>query len=271
MSPPPAGIGWGAGFFDRRGSQKKKALHDLAWGAVSVVGNVRQNNEDRFYCDPVGRFFLVADGMGGQSAGEKASALAAELVPRQLEKELDLAKDDQTRVIAGLDAAVAYANTEIMVQSSLNPEYHNMGTTLALLLRVGTRFHAVGVGDSPIYLWRSGALEKLTTDHSLTQALLDAGTISAAEAATHRYRNVLYRYLGTKEGGLPNRIRTIEMLSGDRFAICSDGALDGLNESGLKDGLSRAAAPQQAAEEIVAGALAGGSRDNVTAVVVFVG
>lgn len=271
MSPPPAGRGWGAGFFDRRGASRKKADLDLSWGGVSVVGNVRANNEDRFFIDPVGRFFLVADGMGGQSAGEKASALAAELVPRQLERVMDFTRDDLTQVQAALNSAVAHANTEIMAQSSLNPEYHNMGTTLALLVRAGGSFHALGVGDSPIYLCRGGKLEKLTSDHSLTQALLDAGTITPTEALTHRYRNVLYRYLGTKEGGASNDVRSVDLQSGDRFAICSDGALDGLNESGLREVLLRASEPQKAAEEIVSGALAGGSRDNVTAVVVFVG
>jgi protein phosphatase len=277
MSPPPGRLGW-SGFFDRRGAAKNKAALELSWGALSVVGNFRPNNEDRFFIDPLGRFFLVADGMGGQSAGERASALAAEVIPQVLAKELDFEKGDDSQIRAALQQAVSQANTEIMSQSTLDPLCHNMGTTLALLLRVGNQFHAVGLGDSPIYRLNAGQLVKLTTDHSLTQALVDAGTLSASEAATHRYRNVLYRYLGTKEGYLGSRegnprdeVRSGELQPGDRFLICSDGALDGLNEVNLRELLKRGNNPQKVAEEIVAASLAGGSRDNVTAIVVFVG
>ncbi|MFN9371624.1 MAG: PP2C family protein-serine/threonine phosphatase [Planctomycetaceae bacterium] len=277
MSPPPAALGWG-GFFDRRPASKNKPPIELTWGALSVVGNFRPNNEDRFYVDPLGRFFLVADGMGGQSAGERASALAVEVIPRVLEKELDFEKGDLSQITAALQAAVSQANTEIISQSTLDPGCHNMGTTLALLVRVGNHFYGVGLGDSPIYLLRGGQLQKLTTDHSLTQALVDAGTISASEAATHRYRNVLYRYLGTKEGYLgikdgdpSDDVRPVDMHPGDRFLICSDGALDGLSETGVREMLTRINNPQQAAENIVSASLAGGSRDNITAIVVFVG
>jgi protein phosphatase len=216
--------------------------------------------------------------MGGQSAGERASALAAEVIPQVLVKELDFEKGDESQINAALQHAVSQANTEIISQSTLDPLCHNMGTTLALMLRVGNQFHTVGLGDSPIYRLHGGHLAKLTTDHSLTQALVDAGTLSASEAATHRYRNVLYRYLGTKEGylgikdGNPrDEVRSGELQPGDRFLICSDGALDGLNESRLRELLTRGTHPQKVAEEIVAAALVGGSRDNITAIVVFVG
>ena len=270
-------MGWG-GFFDRRHAAKHKTPIELSWGAFSVVGNFRSNNEDRFFIDPLGRFFLVADGMGGQSAGERASALAVEVIPRVLAKELDFDKGEPTQITAALQLAVSEANTEILSQSTLDPTCHNMGTTLALLLRVGNQFHVVGLGDSPIYQLHGGRLEKLTTDHSLTQALVDAGTISASEAATHRYRNVLYRYLGTKEGYLGIResnqreeIRLVDVQPGDRFLLCSDGVIDGLHETRVRELLTQIPNPQQAAEEIVAASLAGGSRDNITAIVVCVG
>ncbi len=242
---------------------------ELRWGSVSIVGNVRENNEDRFFVDPQGRFFLVADGMGGQCAGEKASAMAAELVPRKLESILP-AGDDAGKVTAGIDAAVAHANGEIMALSELDPEYHNMGTTLALAVRAGNRLFIAGVGDSPVYQLRGRKLEKLTVDHSLTQALLDAGTITAAEAVKHRYRNVLYRYLGTKEGGIGTKPRAVELKSGDRYILCSDGATDGLSDEQLAELLGAAPTPQAAAQTIVYSALAGGSRDNITCVTVFV-
>ena len=242
----------------------------LRWGAVSITGNYRENNEDRCHVDPAARFFLVADGMGGQCAGEKASELAVELISQRLAQSIDFDHDDYGRVSDALDKAVAHANTEIMALGELEPEYHNMGTTITFLLRAGRQLYAGGVGDSRTYLLRDGKLQQLTKDHSLTQALVDAGTITAAEAANHRYRNVLWRYLGTKEGGAKVEPRSIEPRPGDRFLLCSDGVSDGTTDEQLAEALKSQPDPQQAAESIVRLAEAGGSRDNITCVVVHV-
>ena len=182
----------------------------VRWGCLSIKGNFRENNEDSFVVDPRGRYFIVADGMGGQSAGEKASALAVDLMPRRLEPTIDWENGSPNDVIKRLDDAVAFANGEIMAMSSLDIEYNNMGTTLAFLLNAGNKLFVGGVGDSRVYRLRGDKLEQLTIDHSLTQALLDAGTITAEEAKTHRYKNVLYRYLGTKEGGTGTEAKVLE-------------------------------------------------------------
>ncbi|MFN0052913.1 MAG: PP2C family protein-serine/threonine phosphatase [Planctomycetales bacterium] len=243
---------------------------EVRWGSVTITGNFRENNEDRCLTDSAGRFFLVADGMGGQCAGEKASAMAVELIPSRLEQLLDFSRDEGTKVARCIDEAVAYANGEIMASSELNPEFHNMGTTLALVVRVGDRFYVAGVGDSRVYLFRAGKLKRLTLDHSLTQALLDAGTISAEEAARHRYRNVLYRFLGTKEGGTGAKAEAVDMRAGDRLILCSDGATDGLSDEMLQAIIARHSDPQSAAQEIVHAAEQAGSRDNITCVSIFV-
>lgn len=242
---------------------------EVRWGSLSIKGNFRENNEDSFVVDPRGRFFIVADGMGGQSAGEKASALAIDIVPRRLEQTLDFEKSTPDEVIRRLDEAVAFANGEIMALSSLDPEYLNMGTTLAFLLVVAGKIYVGGVGDSRVYRLRGDQLEQLTKDHSLTQALLDAGTITAEEAKTHRYKNVLYRYLGTKEGGTGTEAKVLEAQPGDRFMLCSDGVTDGIKNNlnqiipMLKqDDLNAAAAA------IIKAAEDGGSKDNITCVVV---
>jgi protein phosphatase len=241
----------------------------LRWGAVSITGNYRENNEDRCHVDPLARFFLVADGMGGQCAGEKASELAVELISQRLAQSIDFEKDDPGRVNDAVDRAVAHANSEIMALGELDPDYHNMGTTITFLLNVANQLYVGGVGDSRTYLFRDGELQQLTKDHSLTQALVDAGTITAAEAANHRYRNVLWRYLGTKEGGAKVEPRAIEPRAGDRFLLCSDGVSDGTTDEMIADVLQSQSDPQQAAETVVRMAEDGGSRDNITCVVVY--
>ncbi len=241
----------------------------LRWGSLSIKGNFRENNEDALVVDPRGRFFLVADGMGGQSAGEKASALATELIPHRLEQTIDFDKTLPDEVIKKLDSAVAFANGEIMALSSLDSEYLNMGTTITFLLVVADKLFVGGVGDSRVYRLRGGRLEQLTKDHSLTQALLDAGTITAEEAKTHRYKNVLYRYLGTKEGGTGTEARILDVFPGDRYMLCSDGVTDGIkNNLDLIIPLLQMDDLDAAAAAVIKAAEDGGSKDNITCVVV---
>lgn len=245
-------------------------MRQLKAGYRSVTGNVRENNEDRCYVDPLYRFFLVADGMGGQSAGEKASQIAVEIVPKRLDQQLDFLKANADRVIRAVDSAVAEANTEIMALGELDPAFNKMGTTLVFLLAAGGEMFAGGVGDSRVYQLRGKTLTQLTTDHSLTQALLDAGTITPEEAVNHKYRNMLYRYLGCKEGGAGTNPARVNPESGDRFMLCSDGVLDGIDDPEIQALLAKHADPQQAADAIVNAALDAGSKDNVTCVVVHV-
>jgi protein phosphatase len=241
----------------------------VRWGAVSITGDYRENNEDRCLADSAGRFFLVADGMGGQCAGEKASEMAIELISKRLGQLVDFDRDDNQQVVAAVDEAVSHANGEIMALSELDPEYHNMGTTIAMLVKAGERFFAAGIGDSRVYLLRDGRIQKLTKDHSLTDALLEAGTITEEEAERHRYRNVLYRYLGTKEGGAGAKAQPVDVQKGDRFLLCSDGATDGVKDPELASILGSHSDPQHAAQAIVAAAQKAGSRDNITCVTVY--
>lgn len=242
----------------------------LLWGSESVVGNVRENNEDRCYTDTQGRFFLVADGMGGQSAGEKASEMAVTGLAQQFESmRLDQEFTDEA-VARKLDEVVHTVNDEILSLSDQNEEYHNMGTTVVAAVHAGRKLHLTGVGDSRAYCWRHGELRRLTKDHSITEALVESGAITREEAAKHKYRHMLYLYLGCREQGWKAPTYTVGLQAGDRFVLCSDGVTDGLDEPRLAEVVAQGTEPQATASAIVEAALQGGSKDNVTCVVVFV-
>ena len=245
-------------------------MSQITCGSGSITGNFRDNNEDRCLADPQARYFLVADGMGGQAAGEKASELAVEIVAKKMEQLIDFENSPSETVINAIDDSVAQANKEIIGLSETNVAYHNMGTTLTFVVAAGGKLYVGGVGDSRVYQLRGGSFEQLTTDHSLTQALVDAGTISAEDAANHRYRNVLYRYLGTKEGATGTEPKQVLPKEGDRYVLCSDGVTDGLSDGRLKQLLVENDSPQEAAEAIVKAAEEGGSRDNITCMVLHV-
>lgn len=237
-------------------------------GSKTITGK-RSNNEDNLHTDDDLRFFLVADGMGGQSAGEKASALAMEIIPQHLTR-VDWSQAGNDQAVQAIDTAIAAANSEILALGELDPRFHNMGTTVTFLVRVGDAVYVGGVGDSRAYLLRNGKLEQLTTDHSLVQALLDAGTITPEEAVNHRYKNVLYRYLGEKTGGNPTSPRHIEIRPGDRYVLCTDGVTGSLNELRLAQLLGTGDNPDQIAEQIVQAAYDLGSQDNITCIVILV-
>ena len=237
-------------------------------GQLSIVGK-RDNNEDALFVDAKSRFFLVADGMGGQSAGERASGLATEIIPQKL-GQLDFDRASAEQTVKLIDEAVSQANFEIMALGEIDSKLKNMGTTLTFLVQVAGVFYVGGVGDSRVYLLRGGKIEQLTTDHSLTQALVDAGTLTLEEAATHRYRNVLYKYLGCKEGGQGTNPRQVRPQVGDKYLLCTDGVTGGADDATLAKLMATGTDPQATAEAIVQAATDGGSKDNITGVVIFV-
>jgi protein phosphatase len=172
-------------------------------GKCSLLGNYRENNEDSIEVKQFPDLIvsIVADGMGGQAAGEIASKRAIEIIPRELRKNLTphLNADGVKGVVR---KSIVQANEEIMAMGALDKDMKNMGTTVVMAVwRKGSDLYVAGVGDSRCYMIRSGKIEQLTTDHSLAQALVEAKTISAAEAKDHRFKNVLWKYLGSKEVG----------------------------------------------------------------------
>ena len=244
---------------------------ELKWGSVSITGNFRDNNEDRVLVDSDGHFFLVADGMGGQSAGEKASELAVEIIAKRLKQSVNWnEKESDTDVVQKIDQAIESANSEIMALGEIEPKFKSMGTTITFIVAMNGAFYIGGVGDSRTYQIRAGELKQLTEDHSLTQALVKAGTISPEDAETHRYKNVLYRYLGAKDGAKGSEALRIDPKAGDRFVLCTDGVTDGVGEERIAEIVLEEEDPQHAAELLVEAAQDGGSKDNISCVVLHV-
>ena len=242
-------------------------------GKCTLLGNYRENNEDSIDVKqfPDMTVCLVADGMGGQAAGEVASKRAIEIVPRELKKYLSgTVSNEETKSI--VRRSIVQANEEIMAMAALDRELKNMGTTIVLALwRKGSQVMFVtGMGDSRVYLVRGGKIEQLTVDHSIAQALVEAKTISAAEARVHRYRNVLWKYLGSAEVGEGPEVKAVQLQPGDRFLLCTDGLSGVVSDEQLLNFLTEHPDSQQCAEGLGQLALDQGSRDNVSVIVIEV-
>jgi serine/threonine protein phosphatase PrpC len=264
----------------------------LRVGVVSVRGNYREHNEDNFYVpgrrsvrfDGAGsdsladhaaltlepsNLFIVADGMGGQQAGEQASLMAVELIPRAIARRLASSEVETARVKDAIRDAVAEVNQEILGSSGAITEYSNMGTTVVLAQFCNDRVFVAGIGDSRAYRLREGRMERLTKDHSLADALLEAGTISAEELSNHKFKNVLYLYLGSKDArGGPEDVRVLDVRPGDRLLLASDGLTGVVSDTELSRVLGSIDDPQLAAVTLKDIALANDSKDNVTCLII---
>ena len=221
------------------------------------VGRVRKQNEDAAWFDEKKAVFAVADGMGGHLAGEVASAMAIAAVR-------EMAGSYRAAGIAALKEAVLSAHEGIFRHAQAHQECTGMGTTLSVLWRGGNYVYIAHVGDSRIYRFRDGALERITQDHSLVEDLVRAGVITAEQARTHPRRNIITRALGTEGENEPDLLVT-DIRKGDVFLLCTDGLTGMVPDADIERTL-REKTLESAADSLMEQALDAGGRDNVTLV-----
>ncbi|MFZ5469441.1 MAG: Stp1/IreP family PP2C-type Ser/Thr phosphatase [Myxococcota bacterium] len=243
---------------------------------LTDVGRKRQHNEDAMLLEGQLGLYIVADGMGGHAAGEIASARATEVVKQHLLANSnvlkDLAKDPsqahRAAAAALVEVAVQRACADIYRTASTDSTKRGMGTTFVCLLVSGTKGVIGHVGDSRVYLVRSGQSHRLTEDHTLVAAQLKAGTITKEQAATSQYRNVITRAVGIQESVQVDTL-IVDIFPGDTFVLCSDGLHGYLADDELAPMV--ASVPRtDLPKKLVALANERGGKDNITAVVVGV-
>jgi PPM family protein phosphatase len=234
----------------------------LVFAAATDVGRMRKNNEDSYLSSkPVA---AVADGMGGHSAGEVASAIAIE--------ELAALRDrgpweNETAATDDLKQAILRANRRIREMAASDRKLNGMGTTLVALLEDGDMVHVANVGDSRGYLLRQGELSQVTVDHSLVQELVDDGRLSPEDAERHPQRSVITRALGI-DPEVEFDLFTYKLQVGDRLLLCSDGLSDVVEPTQIRNVLLRVRSAQEAARRLITVANEQGGPDNITVIVV---
>jgi protein phosphatase len=206
------------------------------------VGCQRENNEDSFiYWEPEddtdfklrGRLAVVADGMGGTEGGQFASHIAVDSVQRHY------AAASQETPQQNLLEGFRIANAAVKEKARQEPHLHGMGTTLTAAAILDRSLYFAHVGDSRIYLWRSGVLQKLTRDHSLVGRLVESGLIRPEDAETHPQRHVLTTAVGVAESIEPDSsAEPIPLCSGDILLICTDGLWGQMSETEIAQNLS---------------------------------
>lgn len=235
----------------------------LRWAEATDVGRTRSVNEDAVFAAPP--LFVVADGMGGHSAGDVAAGLVVE--------RLGLLVDAQLPVMKAVVEALREVNTAILQRGQSSVDQSGMGTTAVGLVLVdnGERVSLMlfNIGDSRAYLWSDGRIAQLSIDHSFVQELVDAGELTASDARTHPERNVVTRALGVADVVQADYwLRSPS--PGERYLLCSDGLTGEVEDAAIGAVLAASESPDDAALRLVEAALAAGGRDNVSVVVLDV-
>jgi protein phosphatase len=233
----------------------------LRAAAGTNVGRRRRINEDRYAIAPELGLFLVADGMGGHTAGQVASELAAQAALRAV----GTLQDAAVSLAEKLRFAVSSANRAIFEAARERPELAGMGTTLVAVLALEGRVALAHVGDSRAYLVRQGRIRQLTDDHSVVGELLRRREISADAAREHPHRHVLTRALGVRPVVEPD-LAELSPSAGDVFALCSDGLTAHVRDEEIAEHADPAAVPESAVEALIDLANARGGEDNITVV-----
>lgn len=232
----------------------------LIAGSASDTGNVRDTNQDALLISSP--LFAVADGIGASPAGETASHLALDTLRTQL---------TSPATAAGLAEAARAAGRAIWDKAGSDPSLEGMATTLTAVavLRTGepAQLAVISVGDSRAYLFSGGQLHQLTRDHSVVQALIDAGELTPQDARTHPRRSLLTRALGVTPVTDPD-IHLPAVPGTARLLLCTDGLTAHAEDPQIADILASVAEPGQAAARLVDLANNNGGSDNTAVIVI---
>jgi serine/threonine protein phosphatase PrpC len=225
------------------------------------VGKVRQHNEDACLDRPDLGLWVVADGMGGHSAGDLASAMIVERLA-SLRPDRSL-----SRFVEQVESVLEAVNEELR-RLAVTREAATIGATVAALLVRGAFAVCAWAGDSRIYRLRNGELDQVTQDHALVADLVDRGVLTVEQAAHHPQSNLVTRAVGAGEA-LKLDLEIMELADGDRFILCSDGLDKEVDDEEIRR-LAMDDTGLDVADALVELALSRGSRDTVTVVAVHV-
>ncbi|MGF1603611.1 MAG: Stp1/IreP family PP2C-type Ser/Thr phosphatase [Thermosynechococcaceae cyanobacterium] len=233
------------------------------FSGLSDQGLVRSANQDSYYIDdPEGRFFVVADGMGGHAGGEVASQIATEAVQRYL------CEHWGTEPPTLLKEMLLEANQHILENQREHPERSDMGTTVVVVIfPEADQPWCVHVGDSRLYRFRDQQLAQMSEDHTWISQAVNSGLLTSDQARVHPWRHVLAQCLGREELNQID-INPLDIQTGDRLLLCSDGLTEELSDDLIASYLGSDYTCDQAADALVEAAKEKGGQDNITVVII---
>jgi protein phosphatase len=263
-------------------------------GAETHPGKTRPNNEDHYLVarlaksmkicktslpddgrtqssEEEGYLLIVADGMGGAAAGERASAAAVvsveQFVLNTFKWFLHLGQKEENTLYGELREGLERADRAVFDLIRDDPALQGMGTTLTMAYTVASDLFIVHAGDSRAYLFREGQLHQLTSDHTLVQVLVQGGAITPEAAKRHKMRNIVTNVIGGPREGVHAEIHKLIVDDGDVLLLCSDGLTEPVPDALIAETLAAHPDPDDACARLTAQALERGGPDNITAIV----
>ena len=232
--------------------------------SATNVGNYRKNNEDSYFLNESKNLYILADGMGGHLAGERASKMATEIIGSDFEGEREVKSIDDAIEI--LSSSIRDANKKIYESSQENEDYRGMGTTLSAGLILDNVLIYSNIGDSRIYKINKD-MEQLTRDDSFVNYLIEIGEITEEEAKNHPKKNVLTKAMGTTPD-IEVIVNTLNIGERDIFLFCSDGLTNMVSDDDIFK-IVKENNPEDARDMLLDLALKNGGMDNITFILVF--
>lgn len=271
-------------------------IDEEAFCGLTDVGLKRENNQDQFLIAQLnksmlvgqtslpiehgsrlfgatrGQLMLVADGMGGHAAGEQASTMAIDFLVDRLLNHVHWFfqpdHDAEQDFIESLKALLRATHDRIQEEGRRNSSLNGMGTTLTMTYLLWPQMYVLHAGDSRCYLIRDGAVQPLTTDHTLARRMIDSGGMKPEDEAGSRWSNVLWNVLGGKSDvKLTAEVRSVILEEGDTIVLCTDGLHRHLDDERIINVLEAHASARSACEAFVKLANDGGGDDNITVIV----
>jgi serine/threonine protein phosphatase PrpC len=247
----------------------------LEFATKTDTGLVRSHNEDSIAVSVDCGFAILADGMGGYSAGEVASGIATSVLKEALEERFrsyqwDTGFNRSKRIQQSVMECIAHTNATIIEAARIEPRYQGMGTTLVAALFHQDKVIVAHVGDSRAYRLRQGEFLQITRDHSLLQEQIDAGLISEESAQVSQNRNLITRAMGVDyEVDIEIHEHSTEI--GDIYLLCSDGLSDMLSIAEILNTMEEADSDlASACDALVSQANDKGGRDNISVILIKV-
>ncbi|MBQ8942593.1 MAG: Stp1/IreP family PP2C-type Ser/Thr phosphatase [Firmicutes bacterium] len=232
------------------------------------IGRSRTVNQDNIYvsCVPVGcvpNVFVVADGMGGELAGDVASDMAIKSFISSLSE-----RTANGEYLDNLISAVTAANSDVYNKGNSSPAYNGMGTTFLAVTIAGNVLYAAHVGDSRLYAITEKKIEQLSNDHSYVMEMVRNGQLTQEEAEHHPRKNVITRAVGS--AGLVNVDGIIRPVAHDTvYLICSDGLSNMVSADEIKSIVSnKNISIEKRVDTLIARANENGGKDNISAVII---
>jgi serine/threonine protein phosphatase PrpC len=221
---------------------------------------------------PEGYLFLVADGVGGHLAGEKASEMAVNSIENFVVGTLNWCSQlrgtaDGDPLLKEFQKALSQANDKVIYEADKHPEWHGMATTMTLGYFFRRELFVAHVGDSRCYLLRNGLLYRLTRDHTFVAEMVRRGVLKPEEAVNHAYRHVVTNVVGGDDPGVQVEMHKMALEAGDCLLLCSDGLTEMISDEEILNILNGTPHTSEACDQLVKRANEKGGKDNVTVVV----